>query len=628
MINYSEIVGILESKQYVDKTDCFEMILSHRHSAFENCKGTGSSLFLKSLACFLDETIDTKNIFSKLKIAKTQCFFEEVNSYEVLFMDFSDIDPMCFDEAVEIIRTKMTELYMQFCRCFEPSDNPYYDYRLHEKALDIIEGKVSFDNLKCALHNLLFQLKFYCHHNGKKLALLIDNMVSLETIAAKKGFSKEMRDFLDSFIVEDIYKHTDYFLIFSDCAEENNEYARFHTFETYRRFCVFPLDIKKRAKELIVSVECQHIFDYKPIPTRKEEWNDYTKTGRIDIKQAIIKKEHDRQEQIKKEKTRFAVELAPYVPRFSPNLGIRKKSLDKSTPQYAALNALLKDLFSICHTDPSTNNIYSHLQIIHKDSRIVQDSTGLIDTLKRLPIGNPCWSGKSSVQDSGYWIQTIYNRTDGDGSMPNKPENIKVYACFNHIDIQEIFVQSIKHLITFDGKSFAAKIAKIDRSDQMCYWISADDFKHLESFFKPYFENMKKSLPFIAYKGMIGISKDFPGIDDSHNSTQAHIIADYFKTVGNVENIDLEDMYNNYIAKWNADIYEELEYGGFKNNSALSFIVIMDSLDAILGSTKITDGSPLLLHDRRYWEILASSRCWADINEKWETAERCIFSLE
>lgn len=84
-----------------------------------------------------------------------------------------------------------------------------------------------------------------------------------------------------------------------------------------------------------------------------------------------------------------------------------------------------------------------------------------------------------------------------------------------------------------------------------------------------------------------------------------------------MNDIDLEGMYNNYIAKWNADIYEENDFDGFKNQSVLSFVVILDSLDAILSNQDVVDGSLLMSGDSKIWRVLSDSRCWADVNEKW-----------
>ena len=109
-------------------------------------------------------------------------------------------------------------------------------------------------------------------------------------------------------------------------------------------------------------------------------------------------------------------------------------------------------------------------------------------------------------------------------------------------------------------------------------------------------------------------SKDFPGTEISHNSTMSHIISDYLKNVQDVESIDLEAMYNNYIAKWNADIWEDT-YDSFKNCSILSFVVIMDTLDAILENRSITNNSLMLSDNKELWYMLSDCRCWAELND-------------
>ena len=251
---------------------------------------------------------------------------------------------------------------------------------------------------------------------------------------------------------------------------------------------------------------------------------------------------------------------------------------------------------------------------------IVRNVEELEITLEKISTETVGWSRACVNASFGTWVQVIYtNRGDTDERLPSKPENIKVYACFKNSNIQNVFVDSLRHLLKNASQSFAAKIAKHNRSDQMCYWLSLDDFKYLEDFFTPYSEEMALSMPFVAYKGKLGISKDFPGIDHSHNSTQAHIIADYLKTVKAREEVCLEDMYNHFIAKWNADIYEENAYGGFKNNSALLFVVIMDTLDVITGRITMAESSLLKPGDNNaIWQALADSRCWADLNEKWK----------
>ena len=104
---------------------------------------------------------------------------------------------------------------------------------------------------------------------------------------------------------------------------------------------------------------------------------------------------------------------------------------------------------------------------------------------------------------------------------------------------------------------------------------------------------------------------------------QADIIFDYFRSVNDIEQLDLEDMYNNYISKWNA-IIEDDSLCGFKDCSALSFVVILDTLDAILGKRPINHNSFLMAGDGQFWRILADSRCWADVNTRLQK-RRCNY---
>ena len=71
----------------------------------------------------------------------------------------------------------------------------------------------------------------------------------------------------------------------------------------------------------------------------------------------------------------------------------------------------------------------------------------------------------------------------------------------------------------------------------------------------------------------------------------------------------------------NADIYVEGYYSGFKSNSALSFVVIMDTLDAILSGKEVSDESLLMSGNPKIWNILSNSKCWADINDEWQSSK-------
>lgn len=522
MIDYSSIADFLSSGKYVDITQCFERFLVYKYNSLINCKCTGSSMLLKTFACFLDEDADTKEMFQNLSIGKDETLIRHANSYRVLYLDFSDFKAKDFGQAKEYIWHAMSEAYKFFFTCFEPCSGYISDVNDYEMALDLIEGQVSDKVLQSSLRNLLLKLRGYeSHYTDKRLAVLIDNMIRFETVAEEYGYSEEMNRFLSSFIVNDVYRYCNIFLQISDYEEECDALFSTDNHLVYRYFCVSYFDMRDRFPEMIVPQERQAHFDILPYIPKAYDWKTCIADGRMRVSQARREEERRRQEHIRSEKKRYAQKLSPDIPLLSPNMGIRSKSLDKGTQRYKELNALMRNVYEKFHPEYSQNNI-------------------------------------------------------------------------------------------------AAKIATCNRADHICYWLSTKEFRLLENFYKPYVNNLVESLPFITYKSHLGISKEFWGIDDSHNATFANIIADYLKTVSDVADVDLENMFNNYIMKWNADIYEESDYGSFKTNTALSFVVIMDTLDAILSEKELSENLLLLSDNTKFWHTLADSICWADVNEKWE----------
>lgn len=622
-LDYTSVIDFIVSDKYVDKTNLFDELISHRYVTLENCKGTGSSLFLKTLAFYLDETIDSRDVFQNLKVANSPSFLTSINSYRVIFLDFSDFNATTYDSSIEYLRKKMSDAYRQFYACIEPRDERSFDYRFLEDALDIIEMKSSIDVLQRSLRRLILKLRGYeVFSSATKLCVLIDNLVRLEDVASVNGYSSMLNQFLKFFIVEDIYKYCDLFLQIGDSKEGEDMGLFFHRHLAYCNFSVFPYDIQKKYKELVVAEEKQRPSGVN-LTMKPNNWHNYISSARKLVQQAKDEEERDRVEHIRREQQRYAENLSFDIPLSSPNLGIRKKRLEKDTKRYAELNAWLKDAYEHCSPDFSYDRIYHYMLKIDKQTQLINITEEKETLLSELSEGALEWKKGEVNSSSGCWIQVTYPK-EGECHyhIPANSEYLKVYASMRDTTCTwQVFVDSMSYLLHNANDTFAAKVSTISRADQMCYWISHNDFKHLEDFYRSYFTKMDCKLPFVAYKGMLGISKDFPGNDISHNGTQANIIADYFKTAESAQDIELEAMYNNYIAKWNADIYEECHFGGFKNNSALSFVVIMDTLDILLGKTELSEDSLLMTRDKMLWSALSESRCWADMNKIYRNKE-------
>lgn len=625
MINYSSVIEMLLSDKYVDKTDLFDKFFGRNYNTLSNCYGTGSSSFLKTLACFLDETANTKNLFRRLKIGQHGSFLQEVNAYRVLYLDFSDFRAENYEEAIIYVTNKMSQTFKHYWNILSDSNDSYYNYHMLERALDVIEQKPSESVLCDSLRLLILQLRGYeTRKNGKKLAVLIDNMVTLETVAQEYGYAAQMETFLKKFIVDDVYKFCDIFLQISDIDEEDDIWFPAKRYLAFRNFSVFAVDIRRCYPELVVQEASQYNFHFMPFVPAEVNWQSIVDEGREKIRKEKKEEELARLEHIRKEREKYAVELSPSVPSFSPNLGLRVKRVDKSTNRYRTLNNFLRKLYNQCYPEFKKQQIYEHLQNFDWSRKIVKDVDRLKSDMKKLSDNSPHWEEVWVDASLGTWVQIVCKRIDDESHCsPASPENIKVYASMKNGKAEGVFLESLKFLMDNVRNGFAAKLSVYYRSDQICYWIAPDDFHCLEQFFMPYNDDMEVPMPFMAYLGKLGISKDFPGSDRSHNSMQADIIFDYFRSVNDIEQLDLEDMYNNYISKWNA-IIEDDSLCGFKDCSALSFVVILDTLDAILGKRPINHNSFLMAGDGQFWRILADSRCWADVNTRLQK-RRCNY---
>jgi hypothetical protein len=126
-------------------------------------------------------------------------------------------------------------------------------------------------------------------------------------------------------------------------------------------------------------------------------------------------------------------------------------------------------------------------------------------------------------------------------------------------------------------------------------------------------------MQFIAYSDGLGISKDF-GIDISHNRMQAKLIQTYFSTISQVEQVSLEKMYDLFVQGWNGQLPEKhIFQKKFKGTSVISLLVMMDTLNVLLGKERIDDTSMLLMNNPVMWNEFQRSSCWGDLNQLYLT---------
>lgn len=118
---------------------------------------------------------------------------------------------------------------------------------------------------------------------------------------------------------------------------------------------------------------------------------------------------------------------------------------------------------------------------------------------------------------------------------------------------------------------------------------------------------------FIAYKNGLGISHELN--ITSHNSLNAEIIQKYFKLVQDREEIALSKMISLYVLGWNGKLGKKHPFSYFKQDRADAIVVLLETLDLILGRRFFNDTSILLNDTPEFWDALSSSVCWCDFEE-------------
>ena len=122
-------------------------------------------------------------------------------------------------------------------------------------------------------------------------------------------------------------------------------------------------------------------------------------------------------------------------------------------------------------------------------------------------------------------------------------------------------------------------------------------------------------LPFTAYRGDIGISRELASWD-SHNGVQASLIGCYLESVGSEKDVDVLDMYAHYVRAWNGDLPKDHPMSKeFRNANAQELLILLETLDVLLGNSELIDGGLLLNGDASLWHDLGSARNWYKLGQ-------------
>lgn len=299
-----------------------------------------------------------------------------------------------------------------------------------------------------------------------------------------------------------------------------------------------------------------------------------------------------------------------------PHLGVTSYFIKEKNSTYNKLNNYLKLLYDEYQVNKNDSDfIYMKLQNIDFN----QNTDWHNDTEKDIEIIKQFQSSQISkwksiwCKDDVYWSN--FGFTDIYDSSYNNSEHIKVYVTLKNLQIKNIFIKSIQYLLNEGKFSFSTKISKVSRNDQICYWVHKNEYNILKNFYKDYSEQLITPMAFIFYKNGLGISHEMN--INSQNSKTSTIIKQYFKSISNIDDISLSDMYSLYVFNWNNKNSESTPLS-FQANYADEILIILSTIELILNINSEQNRTFLLSDSTKLWSALASSSNWNQLLDKLE----------
>lgn len=176
--------------------------------------------------------------------------------------------------------------------------------------------------------------------------------------------------------------------------------------------------------------------------------------------------------------------------------------------------------------------------------------------------------------------------------------------------ILNVFDDVIRFLFDNGNHLFHAKTSLQHRDDHICLWVAREDFFLLEKYMEKYDDLLMKPLDFVAYRGKLGITREFHSWS-SHNGFISELIAIYLDSVETEGDIDVIKMFSAFVKAWNGDLDDDNPFSReYRGSNAQEMIIMLESLNIILGNETLDDNNILLSGDGELWCALGESKNW------------------
>ena len=195
---------IEENYYYIDKTKFIEDVLNDGAEVKLFCRPRrfGKTLNMSTLKYFFDieNKDENRKLFNGLYIENSP-LIDEQGKYPVIFLSMKGISSTKFEDALDKIKDKISNLYINYSFLMEVLNEFEID-----KFRDIAKGNSNTAQLESSL---LFLSKLLYKYYNQKVVVLIDEYDSPIMSAYEKGYYNEMKDFLKAFY-GDVLKTNEY----------------------------------------------------------------------------------------------------------------------------------------------------------------------------------------------------------------------------------------------------------------------------------------------------------------------------------------------------------------------------------------------------------------------------------
>ena len=548
-------------------------------------KGCGKSTFLQFLKLYYDEKEDA----SDLHVYGNG----NMNKLHVIYLDFSDFSARSYEEALHYLNLKISELYYSHIDIYDQSYHKSY-------FINALEGKLSQKKLSSAI-NVLNDKPY---HIKEEPLILIDDFTRPLVYAKLHGYHNAMKTLLESMIDINAYLHNYAIILTGDIPNGknldysltryysfNNPYDLPHAKEIYRRNTdeeLLPVQFKQFGNcSLSIRIARSLLSDAKPYTYAiGDDLLVKTKQMRTDLEIQQKKSNKMDLDFIKQEKLDYAYQLPADIPRISSHYGDHAYPIGND-PQH--LNDLLRDIYHHVYYIDFVE-IYKYMLNYNED---IKTDWKDISSHNLGDYSSSDWAEYSSPLRVRYyqWIKVIVSLKD--------PTHVARF-----------FNDCLDYLVEHATEGYHAKASKKYRDDNVHFWVTRKDFFPFEEYLKKHQKLMSNDLPFIAYRGKLGITKEYS--DRSHNSSFAKIISLYLQHITSEDEISFTSMMDLFVKAWNM----ELDDTTFEHTSALDLVLLLETADVLTNKTSLHDDHLLLSGNAERFYTLADCENWKQYERK------------